>query len=87
MSQTKNLKTTTDYPCGLTITMVRTMTDKEMIDEGWERSHWSNINPTCLVLSDGTVLYPSRDEEGNGPGVFFGKSNDEHITLFLTEKD
>ena len=27
-----------------------------------------------LVLDDGTKLYPSRDDEGNGPGALFGVS-------------
>jgi len=30
--------------------------------------------PTALVLENGTVLYPSRDEEGNGPGAMFGRT-------------
>lgn len=86
MSKTKNLKTTTEYPCGQTITTVRTMTDSEMLEEGWERDHWSGINPTCFVLSDGSILYPSRDEEGNGPGIFFGVVDGSHIALTLSER-
>jgi hypothetical protein len=63
------------------------MTDNEMKDEGWDRDYWTDINPTCFVLDDGTIIYPSQDAEGNGPGMFFGKSQGEHITLFLSKKE
>lgn len=87
MNKTQNLKTTTEFPCGQTITMVRTMTDKEMKDEGWERRHYTSVNPTCLVLSDGTILYTSQDEEGNGPGMFFGKTKEGSFCLSLSAKN
>jgi hypothetical protein len=77
MKDTVNLKTTTGFPCGLTIKMVRTMTDKEMENEGWERRHYENTNPTCMVLSDDTIIYPAMDEEGNGPGAFFGFKDEQ----------
>jgi hypothetical protein len=86
MSKTKNLKTTTEYPCGQTIVEVRTMTDTEMQNEGWERMHYSDINPTCFVLSDGSILYPSSDEEGNSPGMFFGLIGGDSISITLMEK-
>ena len=35
--------------------------------EGWEP-----YDGIALVLNDGSFLYPSRDEEGNGPGTLFG---------------
>lgn len=88
MKDTVNLRTTTGFPCGLTIKMVRTMTDKEMEQEGWERHHYENTNPTCMVLSDGTIIYPAMDEEGNGPGQFFGTNKDnESFMLALTRVD
>jgi hypothetical protein len=52
---------------GLTVTEFRPMTSEEMEEEGWDSSP-----PPVLVFSDGNKLYPSRDEEGNGPGAFFG---------------
>ena len=85
MSQTKNLKTTSQYPCGQTIVMVRTMTDSEMLEEGWERDHFSGINPTCFVLSDGSIIYPSSDEEGNDAGTFFGVADGSHFSISLSE--
>lgn len=56
---------------GLKIVEVRGLTASEMTDEGWPRGS----EPTAaIVLSDGTVLFASRDSEGNGPGQIFGKS-------------
>jgi len=52
-----------------TIVKVRRMTDKEMADNGWDGYH---TNPPVLELEDGGILFPARDEEGNGPGVLFG---------------
>lgn len=76
---------TEGFPCGLTIKMVRTMTDLEMNAEGWERKHWVNTNPTCFVLSDDTIIYPSCDIEGNAPGEFFGLTDGNHFVLQLGE--
>jgi len=58
---------------GLKIVGIRKMTKKEIRYEGWE----GQIDvPTAIVLSDGTLLYASRDDEGNGPGQIFGKAPD-----------
>lgn len=58
---------------GLEIVGIRKLTKKEIKDEGWGGS----IDvPMAIVLSDGTLLYASRDEEGNGPGQIFGKAPD-----------
>ena len=61
-----------NYPEGLTIVKARAMTEFEMIKEGWDMK--SHRPPLALVLSDESVLYPSCDEEGNGPGCVFGKA-------------
>ena len=50
---------------GRTITAVRSLSPAELRAEMWDRS------PIVLVLDDGTILLPSRDEEGNGPGALF----------------
>ena len=55
---------------GRTITEVRAMTDEEMLAQGWSRT--IHGNPPVLVLDDGTLLFPSKDEEGNGAGALFG---------------
>lgn len=72
------------WPNGLKIVSVRNISKKELDQEGWEDHHG-----TCavLVLEDGSVLYPSRDDEGNGPGTLFGvDKKGEAIHLFVQEK-
>lgn len=56
---------------GKKITSIRAMTKAEMENEGW-----SGRPGTALVLDDGTILYPSADEEGNRPGTIFGRAKD-----------
>ncbi len=53
---------------GSTIEKVRWMTDEEMEKEGWEPARRGVV----LAMVGGGKIYASRDEEGNGPGVFFG---------------
>lgn len=52
---------------GRTTVAVTHLPDAVLGREGWE-----NEPVICLLLDDGTLIYPSRDEEGNGPGVLFG---------------
>ncbi len=42
-----------------------------MEENGW---HTGSIhaNPPVFELDDGTLIYPSADPEGNGPGAIFG---------------
>jgi len=54
-----------------TIKEVRPMTAKEMEAEYWD----CRRPPTVIILENGTKLYASRDEEGNGPGALFGVDN------------
>ena len=56
---------------GKTIKACRPMTKEEIEREGWDMCPHGSI-PMCIELDDGTLIYPSRDEEGNGPGIFFG---------------
>lgn len=44
---------------------VRYMTQKEADQLGWES------RTIVLLLDDGNVIYPSQDDEGNGPGSLF----------------
>ena len=59
---------------GKRIVDVRPMTDRELADECWEGC--AHLEPPVVVLDDGTILYPSRDSGGNGPGSLFGKESD-----------
>lgn len=60
---------------GRKIVEVRPMTKEERVKEGWDRGTMT------IVLDDGSVLYASRDEEGNGPGEIFGVNKDRHFGL------
>jgi len=66
---------------GRTIKDVRYMTPSELSDLGWYS------RPIVLVLDNGTLLYPSQDDEGNGAGSLFGNTdgrNTSGITDALT---
>lgn len=59
---------------GKKIVEFRRMTEEELEREGWDTPRYDN--PPVLVLDDGSTLFPSRDEEGNGPGALFGTEPD-----------
>ena len=46
---------------------VKPMSRPEIEAEGWD------AGTVMIVLDDGTKLYASQDDEGNGPGALFGK--------------
>jgi hypothetical protein len=46
------------------------MTDDEVDAEGWTRP--GDAEPVALELSNGQVMYPAADAEGNGGGALFG---------------
>jgi len=55
---------------GLAIRHVRLMDPVEMKKEGWDE--YGRVQAaTVLVFHDGTKIYVSKDEEGNGPGAIF----------------
>lgn len=62
------VNTVDDTIVGATIVDIRPMTQEEMNREGWQK----NEIPMVLVLSSGTILYPSQDTEGNDAGALFG---------------
>jgi hypothetical protein len=51
---------------GRKIVEVRPMTQEELDASMWHRGG------LVLVLDDGITLWPSQDDEGNGPGAFRG---------------
>lgn len=63
---------------GRKIVEVRPMTKDELAelcwDDPWERS-------AVLVLDDGTKVFPSIDQEGNGPGCLFGVDDQGPFTI------
>jgi len=62
---------------GRKIKAMRNMTKAELKREGWDGKC------ICLELDDGTILYPSRDEEGNGPGALFGYEDGKTIMYWI----
>ena len=64
---------------GKRIKYIRPMTEAEKRLEGWEDFSGGIV----LVLDDGTRLFPSRDLEGNGPGVLLGYRPGGNGTFFL----
>ncbi len=67
-----------DAIVGTTIVDIRPMTEDEMLDEFWLKDEI----PMALVLSNGTILYPSADIEGNEAGALFGKTSDGNLLRF-----
>lgn len=61
---------------GRTIVDVRYLTTIEMKGMGWHRKS------IVLELSDGSLLFPSKDDEGNDAGALFGQSSDNKSLTF-----
>lgn len=55
------------FAVGETVVAVRLLTESEMDDLGWSGEQPVEV----LILSDGTFVVPSQDDEGNGPGVLW----------------
>jgi hypothetical protein len=58
-----------------TVVDVRYLTKEEMEGLGWEES------VPVIIFNDGTMLFPSRDDEGNGGGALFGQARSGEFTL------
>ena len=65
---------------GKKIVKVRAMTAAEQRNLGWYG------NCVVLELDDGTKLFPSQDEEGNGPGALFGRTDGTTFNIMATTK-
>ena len=55
---------------GKTVSKVRYMTDEEAKDMMWYN------RPIVIEFTDGTIILPSRDDEGNDGGALFGQTKD-----------
>lgn len=69
--QTQNTSASGIEIVGRRIVGFRSMNNAELAAEGWP----PHESVPAIILDDGTVLYPSRDDEGNGPGAVFGMSS------------
>jgi len=72
-SQIRWTKIAQDMLFGKKVTGVRYLSDEEMEEMGWDQK--------CVVieLDDGNLIYPSQDDEGNGPGALFTNSDKEPV--------
>jgi len=61
---------------GKTIKAVGWMTKDEAVHLGWQYSR-----PIVIEFSDGSMIYPSADDEGNDGGTMFGQSGGEDLTF------
>lgn len=68
---------------GKTIARIRPMTPQELQAECWEHDRYQQA--TVIELNDGTLLYPSRDTEGNGPGALFGLVGGKQVLIMREE--
>ena len=64
----KWLKEMEQHLLGRTIVGIRYLTNQETQDMGWENS------ALVLVLNDGSLIFPSTDDEGNNAGALFGQT-------------
>ena len=68
---------------GKKIVCIRPMTKKERDAEGWDNDGSAT---SVIELDNGTLIYPSSDDEGNGAGTLFGKDKDGK-TFYVYTKD
>ena len=60
---------------GKTVKAVSWMTEKEAKPMDWYS------RPLIIEFTDGSVIYPSADDEGNNGGALFGFSSADHKEL------
>lgn len=70
---------------GKIIKQVRLLTPEEVEEEGWDDYAFRKV--TCLELDDGTLLFASRDDEGNGPGTMFGRRGEDTFYVFAQTEE
>jgi hypothetical protein len=61
---------------GQKIITIRQATESEKRANYWDEDFM------VLELENGIKLYPSRDDEGNGPGVIFGEDKNLKFALY-----
>lgn len=64
-----------DEMVGKRIKVIRPLTRAELGFNGWHE------NTTAIELDDGTLIFASRDSEGNGPGALFGQKGKDGFEL------
>ena len=69
-------KYATDHLVGKTIVRARYMSEEEKENVGFYSK------ALVLELSDGSLIFPSKDDEGNDAGALFGLDNDNNNLTF-----
>lgn len=67
---------------GLKLVSIRPMTAKEKDSQGWE----GNTATSVLVFEDGSLIYPSSDDEGNGAGTLYGQNKKGDFFYVYSDK-
>jgi hypothetical protein len=68
-------ETARKFLLGKKIVSVRYMTDEEQAELQWDHK------TIVLGMDDGSIWYPSSDDEGNGAGALLGNIGDESLGL------
>ena len=66
---------------GAKVKKVRLMNETELSNEGWELDE----EIVAIELDNKTVIYASRDYEGNGGGAIFGYDKETNRAFALSE--
>tara|TARA_R100000808_G_scaffold7070_1_gene20802 strand:- start:17416 stop:17682 length:267 start_codon:yes stop_codon:yes gene_type:complete len=61
---------------GKTVRSVSYATEEETESLGW------HARTLVIEFDDGTLIFPSQDDEGNGPGTLFGNDPDGECLTF-----
>lgn len=56
-----------NHMLGKTVARVRYLTKEEAAQIGWD------CRPLCIQFDDGSIIFPSSDDEGNSAGTMFGQ--------------
>ena len=61
---------------------------REMTNGEYNAHYWDKRDPVYVIeLDNGISLYPSRDAEGNGGGVFFGVDSNSNKCFTMSNKE
>jgi hypothetical protein len=73
---------------GSTVVAIRPLTATERDQQGWTQDLGIPDRDVALaiVFSNGTLVFASRDPEGNGPGVLFGHHQPSGKDFYLEEE-
>jgi len=68
---------------GKKIVSIRPISKAELEEEGWDGHGATSV----IELEDGTIIYPSSDDEGNNAGTLFGKDKNGQTFYVFTKEE